>query len=229
MKLGIDPTAPDIHLGFAVVLKKLRDFQELGHTAVLVVGDFTARIGDPSGRSKTRPPLTEEDVKKNMKNYEKQIFKILDKKNTEIRHNSRWLSKLTPTDIVCHPYQMYQFLQMKQFRSVIPVGETPAAEVQDQFAMWNGRMEAMYGSGRIGRILGCNVWFTNNQPAGEILMLDRNNYGILAERRPLLVESTDDIIHQMHTVVFTQRYCAGVLNNDGAAKITGLLTSLDTS
>ncbi|MBN1694765.1 tyrosine--tRNA ligase [candidate division WOR-3 bacterium] len=100
VKLGIDPTAPDIHLGFAVVLRKLRDFQELGHIAVLVVGDFTARIGDPSGLSKTRPPLTEEDVKKNMKNYEKQIFKILDNKNTEIRHNSKWLAKLTPTEIV---------------------------------------------------------------------------------------------------------------------------------
>ena len=100
VKLGIDPTAPDIHLGFAVVLRKLRDFQELGHTAVLVVGDFTAQIGDPSGRSKTRPPLTEDDVKRNMKDYEKQIFKILDKKNTEIRRNSKWLSKLTPTEIV---------------------------------------------------------------------------------------------------------------------------------
>ena len=100
MKLGIDPTAPDIHLGFAVVLRKLRDFQELGHTAVLVVGDFTARIGDPSGRSKTRPPLTEEDVQRNMKDYEKQIFKILDKKNTEIKRNSEWLSKLSPTEIV---------------------------------------------------------------------------------------------------------------------------------
>jgi len=82
------------------VLGKLREFQELGHKAVLIVGDFTARIGDPSGRSKTRPPLTEEDVKGNMKNYEKQIFKILDKKNTEIRHNSKWLAKLTPAEIV---------------------------------------------------------------------------------------------------------------------------------
>jgi len=98
--LGIDPTAPDIHLGFAVVLRKLKDFQELGHKAVLVVGDFTAQIGDPSGRSKTRPSLTEEDVKRNMKDYEKQIFKILDKKNTEIKRNSKWLSKLTPTEIV---------------------------------------------------------------------------------------------------------------------------------
>jgi tyrosyl-tRNA synthetase len=82
------------------VLRKLKEFQELGHKAVLVVGDFTARIGDPSGRSKTRPPLTEEDVKRNMKNYEKQIFKILDKKNTEIRHNSKWLAKLAPAEIV---------------------------------------------------------------------------------------------------------------------------------
>ena len=83
-----------------MVLRKLRDFQELGHTAVLVVGDFTARIGDPSGRSKTRPPLTEEDVERNMKDYEKQIFKILDKRNTEIKRNSEWLSKLSPTEIV---------------------------------------------------------------------------------------------------------------------------------
>ena len=83
-----------------MVLRKLKDFQELGHTAVLVVGDFTAQIGDPSGRSKTRPPLTAKDVERNMKNYEKQIFKILDKKNTEIKRNSKWLSKLTPAEIV---------------------------------------------------------------------------------------------------------------------------------
>lgn len=100
IKLGIDPTAPDIHLGLAVVLHKLREFQELGHLAVLIVGDFTAMIGDPSGRSKTRPPLTREDVRKNMKDYKKQIFKILDENKTEFRYNSEWLSKLTTEEIV---------------------------------------------------------------------------------------------------------------------------------
>lgn len=100
VKLGIDPTAPEIHLGFVVVLRKLRQFQDLGHIAVLIVGDFTARIGDPSGRSKTRPPLTDKVIKENIKGYAKQIFKILDEKKTEFRYNSEWLSKLTPSDIV---------------------------------------------------------------------------------------------------------------------------------
>lgn len=100
VKLGIDPTAPEIHLGFVVVLRKLRQFQDLGHIAVLIVGDFTARIGDPSGRSKTRPPLTDKVIKGNIKGYAKQIFKILDEKKTEFRYNSEWLSKLTPSDIV---------------------------------------------------------------------------------------------------------------------------------
>lgn len=100
VKLGIDPTAPEIHLGFVVVLRKLRQFQDLGHIAVLIVGDFTARIGDPSGRSKTRPPLTDKVIKENIKGYAKQIFKILDEKKTELRYNSEWLSKLTPSDIV---------------------------------------------------------------------------------------------------------------------------------
>lgn len=82
------------------MLHKLKDFQDLGHKAVLIVGDFTARIGDPSGRSKTRPPLSEEEVKRNMESYEEQIFKILDKEKTEVRYNSEWLTKLTPSEIV---------------------------------------------------------------------------------------------------------------------------------
>lgn len=133
---------------------------------------------------------------------------------------------LQPTDIICHPYQLAQLLKMTEFRQVIGVGTGRTATVQDQFSQWNPRMEARYGQGKIGSILGCNVWFTRNQTAGTLLMIDRNNYAILAERRPLLVESTDDIIHQMHTVVFTQRYCAGVLNNDGAANITALASSM---
>src|SRR5919205_3398154 len=99
-KLGIDPTAPDIHLGFVVVLKKLKEFQELGHTAVLVIGDYTARVGDPSGRSKTRPILSPEKIEKNTKTYLEQAYLILDRRRTEIRHNSEWLAPLTMADII---------------------------------------------------------------------------------------------------------------------------------
>ncbi len=100
VKLGFDPTAPDIHLGHAVVLKKLREFQDLGHTAVLLVGDYTARIGDPSGRSKTRPMLTPEEIEANTRTYLDQAYLILDRERTEVRHNSEWLAPLTLADII---------------------------------------------------------------------------------------------------------------------------------
>ncbi len=100
VKLGIDPTSPDIHLGFAVVLRKLREFQKLGHQAVLIVGDFTAKIGDPSGKSKTRPQITNAEIEKNMENYKSQILKILDEELTEFRYNSEWLGKLSSEDII---------------------------------------------------------------------------------------------------------------------------------
>jgi tyrosyl-tRNA synthetase len=100
VKLGIDPTAPDIHLGFVVVLKKLREFQELGHTAVLVIGDYTARIGDPSGRSKTRPVLSPEEIEENTKTYLEQAYLVLDRERTEVRRNSEWLAPLTLADII---------------------------------------------------------------------------------------------------------------------------------
>jgi tyrosyl-tRNA synthetase len=91
VKLGIDPTAPDIHLGHTVVLSKLREFQERGHVVVLIVGDFTARIGDPSGRSETRPVLSSEEIERNALTYQEQAFTILDRARTEVRHNSEWL------------------------------------------------------------------------------------------------------------------------------------------
>jgi tyrosyl-tRNA synthetase len=100
VKLGIDPTAPDIHLGFSIVLWKLRDFQDLGHLAVLIVGDFTARIGDPSGRKTTRPMLSPEEIERNMKTYTEQAFKILDPERTEIRRNSEWLASMTFQDVL---------------------------------------------------------------------------------------------------------------------------------
>jgi tyrosyl-tRNA synthetase len=100
VKLGIDPTAPDIHLGFAVVLSELRAFQDLGHTAVLVIGDYTARVGDPSGRSKTRPILSQEQIEENTRTYLEQAYVILDRDRTEVRHNSEWLAPLTMADLI---------------------------------------------------------------------------------------------------------------------------------
>lgn len=100
VKLGLDPSAPDIHLGHTVVLEKLRQFQELGHVVQLVIGDFTGRIGDPSGKSETRKQLTAEQVEANAQTYREQIFKILDPKQTEVRFNSEWLAPLTFADVV---------------------------------------------------------------------------------------------------------------------------------
>jgi tyrosyl-tRNA synthetase len=100
VKLGLDPSAPDIHVGHTVVLHKLRQFQLLGHEVQLIIGDFTGRIGDPTGKSETRKQLTEEDVKRNAETYQKQIFKILDPKKTTIYYNSSWLSPLTFADVV---------------------------------------------------------------------------------------------------------------------------------
>lgn len=100
VKLGLDPTAPDIHLGHTVVLRKIKQFQDLGHRAVIIIGDFTGMIGDPTGKSKTRKPLTREEVIENAKTYQKQIFKILDREKTEVRFNSEWLSNLSFTDVI---------------------------------------------------------------------------------------------------------------------------------
>ena len=94
IKLGVDPTAPDLHLGHSVIINKLKTFQDLGHTIVFLIGDFTARIGDPSGRSATRPMMTEEQIMANIKTYQDQVFKILDKDKTEVVFNSKWLNKL---------------------------------------------------------------------------------------------------------------------------------------
>src|ERR687893_477167 len=100
VKLGFDPTAPDIHLGHAVVLRKLRQFQDLGHKAVLVIGDYTARVGDPSGRSKTRPILSPEQIEENTRTYLEQAYLILDSDRTEVRRNSEWLAPLTMADLI---------------------------------------------------------------------------------------------------------------------------------
>lgn len=100
IKLGLDPSAPDIHLGHAVVLRKIRQMQELGHQAVIIIGDFTGRIGDPTGKSKGRVALTDEKVKENAMTYCEQIFKLLDREKTMVRFNSEWLSKLNFEDVI---------------------------------------------------------------------------------------------------------------------------------
>lgn len=100
IKLGLDPTAPDIHLGHTVVLQKMRQFQDLGHQVIIIIGDFTGRIGDPTGKSETRKQLTEEQVQANAKTYMDQIFRILDPEKTQMRFNSEWLSPLSFVDVI---------------------------------------------------------------------------------------------------------------------------------
>lgn len=100
VKLGIDPTSPDIHLGHTVALNKLRQFQDLGHNAILIIGDYTARIGDPSGRMAERPQLSAEIIRGNVKSYEEQAFKILDKSKLQIHYNGDWFSKMTFEDVI---------------------------------------------------------------------------------------------------------------------------------
>ncbi|MGX4600482.1 tyrosine--tRNA ligase [Faecalimicrobium sp. JNUCC 81] len=100
VKLGLDPSAPDIHLGHTVVLRKMKQLQDLGHKVVIIIGDFTGKIGDPTGKSQARKALTTEQVLENAKTYEEQIFKVLDKEKTEVRFNSEWLAKLNFEDVV---------------------------------------------------------------------------------------------------------------------------------
>jgi len=123
--LGVDPTAPDLHLGHTVVLRKLKHFQDLGHTAVFLIGDFSAMIGDPTGVSETRPPLTREQVDANAKTYLEQVYKILDREKTEVRYNSEWLSKMNAEDIVrlCSHYRLARMLEREDFRSRLDQGQ----------------------------------------------------------------------------------------------------------
>ena len=117
--LGVDPTAPDIHLGHTVVLRKLKHFQDMGHTAIFMIGDFSAMIGDPTGQSETRPPLSREQVDANAKTYLEQVYKILDREKTEVRYNSEWLGKMSSYDVVrlCAHYRLARMLEREDFRS----------------------------------------------------------------------------------------------------------------
>ncbi len=117
IKLGLDPTAPDIHLGHTVVIRKLKAFQELGHTVIFLIGDFTGMIGDPSGKNVTRPPLSREEVNANAETYKRQMFKLLDADKTELRFNGEWMDKFTAADFVrlCSRVTVKQILERDDF------------------------------------------------------------------------------------------------------------------
>ncbi len=127
IKLGADPTSPDLHLGHYIVLRKLRDFQELGHKVIFIIGDFTGLVGDPSGRSKTRPPLSRDQIQENAKTYFEQVFKILDKSKTTVRFNSEWLSKITFEEWfrLCSNFTLARILErddfLNRFNNDIPI------------------------------------------------------------------------------------------------------------
>lgn len=117
IKLGADPTAPDLHLGHAIVLRKMRQFQDMGHTVVFLIGDFTARIGDPTGKSKTRPPLSQQEIEENTQTYFKQVGRILDSTKMEVRYNSEWLGKLSMQDMVqlCSKVTVARLIEREDF------------------------------------------------------------------------------------------------------------------
>ena len=145
VKVGFDPTAPDLHLGHTVLIRKMKHFQDLGHRVVFVVGDFTAMIGDPSGRSKTRPPLTPEEIDRNAETYKAQVFKILDRDKTVVEFNSRWLSPLGAAGLIrlAARYNVAQMLERREFRQRFESGQPiavheflyPLAQAYDSVAL----------------------------------------------------------------------------------------------
>lgn len=145
VKVGFDPTAPDLHLGHTVLMQKMRQFQQLGHRVVFVIGDFTASIGDPTGKSTTRPPLSREQIEANAKTYAAQVFKILDKDKTELRYNSEWLAPMDFADVIrlAGKYSLARMLERDDFekrlreQKPIAVHELlyPLAQAMDSVAL----------------------------------------------------------------------------------------------
>ncbi len=145
VKVGFDPTAPDLHLGHTVLIRKMKHFQDLGHTVTFVVGDFTAMIGDPTGRSKTRPPLTEAEILSNANTYKTQVFKVLDPDKTVVEFNSRWLSPLGAEGLIklAARYNVAQMLERREFRQRFEAGQPiavheflyPLAQAYDSVAL----------------------------------------------------------------------------------------------
>src|SRR5688572_13917400 len=125
VKVGFDPTAPDLHLGHTVLIRKMKHFQDLGHTVIFLIGDFTGMIGDPTGRSKTRPPLTREEIEANAETYKSQVFKILDRDKTVVDFNSRWLRALPSDDWMrlAARYNLAQMLERRDFKQRYESGQ----------------------------------------------------------------------------------------------------------
>jgi len=139
VKYGADPSAPDLHLGHTVPLRKLRQIQDLGHLVVFIIGDFTARIGDPSGRSETRKILTAAEVTENAKTYQEQVFQILDRDRTEVRYNSEWLSKMTSEDFLrlTGQYTVARLIERDDFSKRFKAGD-PIALVEFLYPLMQG-------------------------------------------------------------------------------------------
>jgi tyrosyl-tRNA synthetase len=145
VKVGFDPTAPDIHLGHTVLMRKMKHFQHLGHRVIFVIGDFTGMIGDPTGKSKTRPPLSREEIERNADTYKKQAFKVLDPKKTEVRFNSEWLGALRADEVVrlAATYNVARMLERRDFKERYKAGESisvheflyPLAQAYDSVAL----------------------------------------------------------------------------------------------
>ena len=179
VKLGVDPTSADIHLGHTVVLRKLRDFQELGHQAILIIGDFTALIGDPSGRSVTRPTITRDEVERNAKTYREQAFKILDQNRTEIVFNGSWLGKLSFEDVIRlnSEVTLQQLLQREDFRARMK-SEQPIHAHEIQYPIMQGYDSVMVkadvelgGTDQLFNILlGRDLQKQNGQPQQIVLL-----------------------------------------------------------
>ncbi len=125
VKVGFDPTAPDIHLGHTVLMRKMKHFQDLGHRVIFLIGDFTGMIGDPTGKSKTRPPLTREEIERNAETYKRQAFKILDPQRTEIRFNREWLGALGSDGFIrlAATYNVARMLERREFRQRFEAGQ----------------------------------------------------------------------------------------------------------
>ncbi len=145
VKAGFDPTSADLHLGHTVLIRKMKHFQDLGHTAIFLIGDFTARIGDPSGRNATRPPMTSQEIEANARTYQEQVFKILDPARTEVRFNSQWLGAMKFDDVIrlCSRYTAARMLERddfaKRYREGTPISVHellyPLAQAYDSVAL----------------------------------------------------------------------------------------------
>jgi tyrosyl-tRNA synthetase len=180
IKAGFDPTAPDLHLGHTVLMRKLRHFQQLGHTVIFLIGDSTALIGDPTGKSATRKPLTREQIAENAKTYQDQVFRILDKDLTEVRYNSEWLDKLSYYDIVklMAQFTVSQMLEREDFHKRFNAEEPialhelmyPVAQGYDSVAL-KSDVELGGTDQKFNLMRGRDLQRSDNQPPQIVLMM----------------------------------------------------------